>query len=391
VTGTFFTAPMSWGGCSMTTPFGASMRHSKESRMTTRMTTRPAFSVRTVLAASLLSLAGIAGCGGSDLDAHTPADTTTAATPVRLAAVVDDSVGQPVTATGVVALRDEIVLSFKIGGVLADVLVREGDVVRAGQPLATLDLREIDAQVDKARSAVTKAERDLARLARLHADSVATRQQFEDATTAAEVARADLRTAAVNRQYARIVAPSSGVILRRNAEPGELVTAGAAVLTLGSRASGTIVRAALPDRDVVRVRIGDPAVVRVDARDGRELRGTVRQIAAAADPRTGTYAVEIALDVPDGLASGMIGRVEILPGGAERLRTVPVESLLEADGDRATLFALGPDGRAKRIPVEVAFVRGEQAAVRGGLAGVTRVVTDGAAYLNDGAAVRVLP
>jgi len=325
------------------------------------------------------------------VDANGGETTVTNAIPVRVAAITEDSASQPITATGVVALRDEIALSFKIGGVVAQVLAREGETVRAGQILATLDLREIDAQVAKAQSGATKAERDLARVGRLQADSVATRQQLDDATTAAEVARADLQTATVNRQYARIIAPANGVVLRRTTEPGELVTTGAAILTLGSRTSGTIVRASLPDRDVVRVRLGDRALVHVDARADRELRGIVRQIGAASDPRTGTYAVEIAIDTPTGLASGMIGRVEILARGAERLRTVPVEALLEADGDHATLFVLAPDGRAKRVPVEVAFVRGQHAAVRGALTATDRVVTDGAAYLNDGAAVRVMP
>ena len=335
----------------------------------------------------------LAACGDANSRTrHTTAgDVQVNAIPVRLADVTDDSASQPVTATGVIALRDEIALSFKIGGVVSQVLVREGESVRAGQTLATLDLREIDAQVSKAQSASTKAERDLARIGRLQADSVATRQQLEDATTAAEVARADLQTATVNRQYARIVAPTSGVVLRRAAEPGELVSVGAMILSLGSRSSGTIARAALADRDVVRVRLGDRAVVHIDAMAGQGLSGTVRQIGAASDPRTGTYSVEVAIDKAAGLASGMIGRVEIFARGSERLRRVPVEALLEADGDRATLFAVGPDGRAKRMAVEVAFVRGEHAAVRGQLAGVSRVVTDGAAYLNDGDVVRALP
>jgi membrane fusion protein, multidrug efflux system len=335
----------------------------------------------------------LAACGG-EVDARartTAASNRASAIPVRLAPVAEDSTVQPVTATGVIALRDEIALSFKIGGVVAQVLAREGESVRAGQLLATLDLREIDAQVAKAQSAAAKADRDLARVTRLQTDSVATRQQLEDATTAADVAHADLETATVNRQYARIVAPATGVVLHRSAEPGELVSVGSPVLALGSRSSGTIARVALTDRDVVRVRLGDHAVIRVDARPNEVLSGHVRQIGAASDPRTGTYAVEVAVDQPDGLSSGMIGRVEILARGGERLRTVPIEALLEADGDRATLFALGPDGRAKRVPVEVAFVRGEQAAVRGVLAGVSRVVTDGAAYLDDGAAVRVMP
>jgi multidrug efflux system membrane fusion protein len=139
------------------------------------------------------------------------------------------------------------------------------------------------------------------------------------------------------------------------------------------------------------VKLGDRASVRVDARADAEIRGVVRQIAAAADPRTGTYIVEIAVDDNARLVAGMIAHVEIQASDAERLRTVPVEALLEADGDRATLFALGPDGRAKRFDVEVAFVRGAHAGVRGGLGGITRVVTDGAPYLNDGAAVKVMP
>jgi RND family efflux transporter MFP subunit len=344
----------------------------------------------TPIALAILAVA----CGGNDANPavrDTATGDVSTAIPVRLAPVAEASAAQPITATGLVALRDEIALSFKIGGVVAQVSAREGQTVRAGELLATLDLREIDAQVAKARSAAAKAERDLARTSRLFTDSVATRQQLEDATTAAEIARADLETAGVNRQYARIVAPAAGVILRRHVESGEMVSTGAPVMTLGSRTSGTILRASLPDRDVVRVKLGDRAVVRLDTRAGNDLRGTVRQIAATTDPRTGTYAVEIAVDANAGLVSGMIARLEIHATDAERLRTVPVEALLEADGDRATLFALGPDGRAKRVSVEVAFVRGELAGVRGGLGGVTRVVTDGAAYLNDGSAVRVMP
>ena len=219
--------------------------------------------------------------GGRDTTVAT--GDVSAAIPVRLAPVTDDSAPQPVTATGVIALRDEVTLSFKIGGVVAQVLVREGESVRAGQLLATLDLREIDAQVAKARSAAAKTERDLARVTRLYNDSVATRQQMDDAATGAEVARADLETATVNQQYARIVAPSNGVILRRTVEPGELVSTGTPVLTLGSRTSGTIMRVSLPDRDIVRVRLGDPATLRVDARSDRAIQGVCARLA---QPRT---------------------------------------------------------------------------------------------------------
>jgi RND family efflux transporter MFP subunit len=253
-------------------------------------------------------------------------------------------------------------------------------------------LSEIDAGVTRAHSAAEKAERDLARARRLFADSVATLEQVQNAETGRDVAAAELQAVAFNRRYAVIVAPAAGVILRRNAEPGQLIQAGTAVFTLGSRSRGVVVRAALADRDVVRVRRGDATVVRFDALPDLVLQGSVTEIAAAADPATGTYRVEVALGGAAGLATGLVGQVEIRPRAAQPMFVVPVDAVLEADGSRGTVFALSADGkRAERRAVTIGFLDGDRVAVVTGLAGVRNVVTDGAAYLDDGAAVRVRP
>jgi RND family efflux transporter MFP subunit len=341
----------------------------------------------TALLTSLLA----AACG-TPASGETAARPIDAVVPVRLADVALDSAPLAVTGVGVVSAREEVPLAFKTGGVIADVRVRDGDAVRAGQPLATLDVREIDALVTRARAAVAKAERDDARARALYRDSVATLAQAQDAATALELARADLQAVGVNRRYAAIVAPADGTVLRRLAEPGQTVGPGTPVLLVGSATSGMVVRVGLPDRDAVRVRLGDPATVQLDAYPERELAGTVRQIAGAASPGTGTYEVQVALASPAGLRSGLVARVRLQPRGGERTATVPIEALVEADGDRATVFALGADGvRARRLAVEIAELRGTRVAVRRGLAGVTRVVTEGAPYLDEGTPVRVLP
>ncbi|MFL5618137.1 MAG: efflux RND transporter periplasmic adaptor subunit [Gemmatimonadaceae bacterium] len=321
-------------------------------------------------------------------DAHDAA--VTARIRVRTAPVVLAALDEPAIGAGVVASHDEFPLAFKIGGVVAAVFVREGDVVRAGETLAELDLREIDAQVTRARSAVAKAQRDHARLQALHADSLAPLAQLQDAATALELARADLQTASVNRRYASVVAPSAGRVLRRTAEPGQTLAAGAPVLTIGGSTGGTVLRVGLPDRDIVRVRVGSPATVRLDAFPDRLLTGRVRQIAGAATAGTGTYAVEIALDDASGLSVGMIGSATIAAAGRGSLPTVPVDALLEADGDRASVYVVSGD-RARRRAVRVATIQGDRVAVREGLAGATSVVVTGATYLSDGAAVTVLP
>ena len=333
----------------------------------------------------------IAAACGTPASGETAARPIDAVVPVRLADVALDSAALAVTGVGVVSAREEVPLAFKAGGVIADVRVRDGDVVRAGQPLATLDVREIDALVTKARAAVAKAERDHARAQALYRDSVATLAQAQDAATALELARADLQAASVNRRYAAIVAPAAGTVLRRLAEPGQTLGPGTPVLLVGSATSGMVVKVGLPDRDAVRVRLGDRATVRLDAYPDRELAGAVRQIAGAASPGTGTYEVQVALAAPIGLRSGLVARVRLQPSDGDRTTTVPVEALVEADGDRATVFALSADGvRARRVPIEIAELRGTRVAVRRGLAGVTRVVTEGAPYLDEGTPVRVL-
>lgn len=342
------------------------------------------------LASILLLSIAIASCARGRASAPEGREKTIVA--VRVGPVAFELVTRPVTATGTLAPKEEVPLSFKVGGLIAQLRVDEGQSVRAGDTLALLDLSEIDAAVVRARSAAEKAERDLTRAQRLYSDSVATLEQAQNAETGRDMARAELETATFNRRYAIIVAPASGVILKRTAEPGQLVQVGTPILTLGSHARGVVVRAGLADRDVVRVRLGDRAVVRFDAFPDRSFEGTVTELAGASDPMTGTYDVEVTIPGAARLASGLVGQVEIHPAATHRVAVIPLESLLEADGAHATVFAVSADGRrAERRAVTIAFVAGDRVAVTSGLEGVTTVVTDGAAYLDDGSTVRVRP
>jgi membrane fusion protein, multidrug efflux system len=342
-----------------------------------------------VLSILLLSF-GIAGCARGRAAAPDAREKTLVA--VRVGRVAFELVTRPVTATGTLGPKEEVPLSFKVGGVIAQMRVDEGQSVRAGDTLALLDLSEIDAAVVRARSAAEKAERDWTRAQRLYGDSVATLEQAQNAETGRDVARAELETATFNRRYAIIVAPASGVILKRSAEPGELVPAGMPILKLGSHARGVVVRAGLADRDVVRVRLGDRAVMRFDAFPDRAFEGTVTELAGASDPMTGTYDVEVTVPSASRLASGLVAQVEIHPAATRPVALIPIESLLEADGSHAAVFAVSADGRrAERRSVTIAFLTGDRVAVTSGLEGVTTVVTDGAAYLDDGTMLRIRP
>ena len=342
------------------------------------------------LPATLILTAVLAACGAETPDEPAPEAPPR---PVRVVAVEAGPAQPTISGSGMIASRDELVLSFKLGGVVERVTVREGDAVKRGQLLATLEATEIDAGVTQAREQADKARRDLERGEGLYEDDVIAREQLDDLRTAASVAAAQLRAAQYNRGYARIEAPLDGRVLRRQVEPHELVTAGQPVMSLSAAAQGFVLRLGVPDRDIVRLAVGDTASIRLDALGEQILSGRVVQLARQADPRSGTFEVEIAIEnAPDSLANGLIGRAEIVAGDpGDTLDYVPLSALVEGDRRRVTLFVMSEGGtRASKVERPVAFVEGERAALAQALEPGTRVVTEGAAYLHDGERVRIV-
>jgi RND family efflux transporter MFP subunit len=343
-----------------------------------------------VLAALLVSPSLLLAACAPQARAAQGAAAEAAAIPVRLAAVAPGPVSHPIRASGTVATKNGWDLGFKVGGLLAAVEVREGDRVARGQVLARLDPTELAAGVRQAREGLEKARRDADRIETLVAGDSAPRTAADDSRTARAVAEAQLAAAEFNLRHATLVAPDDGWVDLRLAEPGEVVSPGRPVLRVSGVGRGFVVRAALPDRDVLGLRPGTPAAVTLDASAGRPLAARVTEVARSAGRGTGTYQVELAIDAPAGgaLLSGLTAKVEIARTAAAE-GTVPLSAVVDGDGEAGAVFAVD-GGVARRIPVRIALLLGERAVVASGLAGVDRVVTDGAPQLSDGARVRVV-
>jgi multidrug efflux pump subunit AcrA (membrane-fusion protein) len=149
----------------------------------------------------------------------------------------------------------------------------------------------------------------------------------------------------------------------------------------------------------LRVQPGDAATVHFDAIPTRTFTGRVQMVGRSADPRTGTYAVEIAVSGADALPSGLVGVVSIVvrgsTGDSTRGASISADALLEADRDSATIYTVAPgreapdDLIAQALRVRVTGVRGDRAMIDGLAPGV-RIVTRGAAYVTPGARVRIV-
>lgn len=314
-------------------------------------------------------------------------------TPVRAALSSSGPAAPVIATTGRIETRDEMRLSFKVGGVIRQLAVQPGDRVRKGQRLAQIELTEIASQVAQARETAAKTRRDVERGERLYADQVISLEQLESLRTAAAVADAQLEAVRFNENYAVIVAPRGGTVLQRLAEERELVPSGQTVIVLGAEDEGFVVRAALSDREIVQIANGDAAEIRCDAFPGQQLTGRVTEIASAAEPGSGMFPIEVRIDAtPLRLVTGLVAKLAVAPASARSgaLTHVPIAAVVEGDGRRASVFVV-EGAHARRRQVEVAFIGPDSIALAAGLAPGVRVVTDGALFLEDGEAIEVQP
>lgn len=323
-------------------------------------------------------------------------DAAPALANVQVVTVREGPGAAAIVTSGIVAAKDAAKLSFKVGGVIQRIAVSEGQHVKQGQLLAELVPTEINAQLTQAQQLADKAQRDLQRGERLYADQVIPLAQLEDLRTQAKVAAAQLQAAAFNHGYARIVAPSDGTILRKLAEEHEVVAPAQPIVLLGAQNSGFVVRAALADREVVQLQLGDRAEITLDAFAQRRFTGRVSELGGAAQRDNGLFPVEVQFDrLPDDrqpttLAMGLVALLSIQPrqATAQTLAYVPTGAVIAGIGRRASVFVL-QNNQAKRRDIDVAFFTRDQVAVAGGVQPGERVITAGALYLNDGETVRV--
>ena len=291
-------------------------------------------------------------------------------------------------ASGVLASESEMNLSFKIGGIVQAVLVREGQSVKKGQLLAKLDLAEINAQVSQARNAFIKAERDLKRVENLYQDTVATLEQKQNAQTGYEVAQADLEIAEFNQRYAKVIAPVTGKILKKMVERGELVSPGQPMFILGSSGSqgAQVVKIGLADKDIVQVALGDSATLRFDAFPQRTYPARVTEVAEAANPATGTFEVELSLDeqyYPE-LKNGFVAKLALYPSQTQGHIKIPMAALVEGDQKQATVFVSTDRKTVRRQQLPITGIHSEYFTVaQNAVSPSTWVVLSGNAYLND--------
>jgi RND family efflux transporter MFP subunit len=308
---------------------------------------------------------------------------------------------------GTLEAAHQVEIVPQVGGTVLQQRVQEGDAVRAGQRLFTLDAGPAQARIAQSRAALagaraemTEAAKRLERLAPLMDSGYISRQEYDDAQVALEAARAragtargELEAAELDARYAQITAPIAGRVGRINVRPGSLVQAGGAPLTTLLAPGALDVRASVaqqdfPDLAAARAAGPVPAEVFVDAATPVKASGELVFVDAQVDATTGAVPIKVRLaDVPPGLLPGQGVRVRLQLGVEADAKTIPDAALQHAlDGAYVYLVR---KGQAAIQPVKPVRTLDGTVMVEGELAAGEPVIVEIPQRLKAGSKVRI--
>jgi RND family efflux transporter MFP subunit len=328
-------------------------------------------------------------------------------------------------ATGTVRARTTATISSKVMGYVQQVNAQVGDHVRQGQVLITLDARDLDVSLRRAEAgraevesaipelenatAAAKANLDLAqttfqRMQELASKKSISNQELDEASARLKAAQAnyemmrsrraqvssktavveqEVRAAGIMRDYAKLAAPFSGVVITRTVEPGNLATPGSPLLTIEQDGLFRL-EASVDESKLASVRVGQAVEVVVEA--DRKLSARVSEIVPSVDAASRSYIVKLDLPAAPGLRTGMFGRA-IFPLGIQKVVAVPLAALTER-GQLQSVFVV-EDGVAHTRLVTTGRRAKDAAEVLSGLNAGEKVVLPVPVGLQDGARVEV--
>ncbi len=314
---------------------------------------------------------------------------------------------EAVSVSGTVASPDAPSnVSFLVSGRVVGVGPREGDYVRTGQFLASIDptdyslaLATAVAQTGMARTAYQRAEDEHRRMKMLYDAKSLAPNDYQKFKAAYESAGRQLEQAVASEELSRkrladatLHAPVNGFVARRSVEPGQMTGPGQPAFEI-VKLDTVEVNVGVPETDVHLVRAGQKAAVTLPALPGETFEGIVRIVNVSADPQTRTFMTRISVPNPKHtLRIGMIAEARIRGDRTVKMLTLPVEAVVRDPQGATMVYVFFPDRKrvyAKRVATGALY--GREIEIRQGLTGDDLVILAGQERLRDGAVVSPAP
>jgi RND family efflux transporter MFP subunit len=351
------------------------------------------------LAVILLVAFLVMGRGGSNRPAQTAAGAGQAPT-VSVIVPGRSQVGRVITASGpLAAKRDQPVGIAGSGGRVVRVLVDAGSWVRAGQVLAVVDrsvqaqqAAQLAAQVEAAKANAALAQSNYERATALQGRGFVSKAEIDSKKAARDAAFAQVRVAQATLAATRaeigrldVVAPTSGLVLARSVEVGQIVSPGSGALFRLAEHGRMEMRAQLSQQDLALIHVGMPAQVTPVGSD-RSFTGTVWQVAPMIDPQSRLGDVRIAVPYNPAMRPGGFAEAKITAGQT----TAPLlpQSAVLSDEQGNYVYVINAKNEVERRAIKIGSVNDNGVTIAEGISGNEAVVLSAGPFLNPGQKVK---
>jgi len=349
----------------------------------------PAVRVTAAVAALALACAlGLSACkggaGAAEAQAKESKDKASDAVPVEVAVAGRRAIAASYTGTAPLEARAESQVVAKTSGVALQVMVVEGQQVKAGQVLVRLDSARSEQQAAQTAATLRKLEANYSRARQMAEQRLLSANDSDQLRYDLEAARAGNRLANLEVSYAQVQAPISGVIASRSIKPGNFVQINSPIIRIVDTSQLEAVLN-VPERELATLKAGQPVQMTVDAMPGKSFAGKVDRIAPVVDSGSGTFRVICSFEGGGALQPGMFGRLRIDYDSRADALVVPRAALLDDEGDPAVFVVRG--NKVSRTSVKLGYLDGSWAEVRAGVKQGDQVVVAGKTALREGSEV----
>jgi len=330
-----------------------------------------------MIAAGLGLAVFVVGCGKKHEGLRAEKVLLTAS--VRVQPIVSKAHLATEEVVGTVRAKLHATLEAKVAGRIEQMPVVAGQAVKAGELIAVLDVREIQAKLDQAKAMLDQAKRDHDRFAVLLQQKAVTQAEYDGMDARFRVAEGSVLEAETMMGYARVTAPFDGVVSRKFADVGDLATPGRPLVEIEDPKALRL-EADIPEALIGHVQPGAKLAIRISTVK-EAIEGMVSEISPAADPNSRTFRVKFELPDAPGLRLGLFGRVAI-PLGEVALPRVPASALVQR-GQMEMVFIVA-DQKAQMRLVKSGKHYDDEVELVSGVDPGEQVVVEGAAILLDG-------
>jgi len=311
--------------------------------------------------------------------------------PVKLFIIEKQSLNRKIKINGVLAAKKQVTVLAETAGQVQSIHKEVGDAVQVGTPLALIDGYVMSTQLETAKASLANSQRDLERFQRLRETGAATQQTVDQLRLAVEAANANVVALQKQVSNTTVKSPQKGVIVRRMVEVGSVIGGGSPTFMVADL-SQMLMNVGLTEREIVQVRHGMPAAIRIDALN-TDFPATISNIGIAAD-MSGRYNVEVQIapnsknELLKTLRPDLLGSVSFDLPPMENTILIPRDALV--DGVKDPKVYVVQNGKANIRRIVLGLVEGTSAVVIEGLALDEQVVMTGHQNLYENASVRIL-